>query len=258
MLRFATKGEDTYWFNKNPYKGTFSPRKSVSAEQLSTAAGMIVERKIAEDAMKRRTDRHDAGSNIRLQDKRKVSAEQRSGRLNQKPFVMWITGLPRSGKSTIAYELEQALFEQQKFVQVLDGEILRLGLNRDLGFNGADRWENQRRAAELARLNMSMGVSTVIALVSPLDFERQQARQIIGDGFIEVFCNAPLETCEARDTHGLYKRARAGEIANVTGIDAPYEEPTKAEIVIDSANETIETNVQQILSHLKDSGLLDS
>lgn len=243
-------------YSKNSSTGSFILIDRMT--NATVAAGMIVERKIAEDAMKRRTDRHDAGSNIRLQDKRKVSAEQRSGRLNQKPFVMWITGLPRSGKSTIAYELEQALFEQQKFVQVLDGEILRLGLNRDLGFNGADRWENQRRAAELARLNMSMGVSTVIALVSPLDFERQQARQIIGDGFIEVFCNAPLETCEARDTHGLYKRARAGEIANVTGIDAPYEEPTKAEIVIDSANETIETNVQQILSHLKDSGLLDS
>ena len=243
-------------YSKNSSTGSFILIDRMT--NATVAAGMIVERKIAEDAMKRRTDRHDAGSNIRLQDKRKVSAEQRSGRLNQKPFVMWITGLPRSGKSTIAYELEQALFEQQKFVQVLDGEILRLGLNRDLGFNGADRWENQRRAAELARLNMSMGVSTVIALVSPLDFERQQARQIIGDGFIEVFCNAPLETCEARDTHGLYKRARAGEIANVTGIDAPYEEPIKAEIVIDSANETIETNVQQILSHLKDSGLLDS
>lgn len=243
-------------YSKNSSTGSFILIDRMT--NATVAAGMIVERKIAEDAMKRRTDRHDAGSNIRLQDKRTISTEQRYERLNQKPFVMWITGLPRSGKSTIAYELERTLFEQQKFVQVLDGEILRLGLNRDLGFNGADRWENQRRAAELARLNMSMGVSTVIALVSPLDFERQQARQIIGDGFIEVFCNAPLETCEARDTHGLYKRARAGEIANVTGIDAPYEEPTKAEIVIDSANETIETNVQQILSHLKDKGLLDS
>ncbi len=243
-------------YSKNSSTGSFILIDRMT--NATVAAGMIVERKIAEDAMKRRTDRHDAGTNVRLQDKRKVSSEQRSERLSQKPFVMWITGLPRSGKSTIAYELERTLFDQQKFVQVLDGEILRLGLNRDLGFNGADRWENQRRAAELARLNMSMGISTVVALVSPLDFERQQAREIIGDGFIEVFCNAPLETCEERDTHGLYKRARAGEIANVTGIDAPYEAPTKAEIVIDSANETVESNVQKILAHLKDNGLIDS
>lgn len=224
----------------------------------TVAAGMIVERKIAEDALKRRTDSHDAGSNVRLQDKRKVSTELRQQRLSQKPFVLWITGLPRSGKSSIAYELEQRLFDQKKFVQVLDGEILRLGLNRDLGFNGADRWENQRRAAELARLNMSMGVSTVIALVSPLGFERQQAREIVGDGFLEVFCSASLEACEGRDTHDLYKRARAGEIANVTGIDAPYEEPSKAEIVLDTVNESLDANVQKILDHLSNSGLLKS
>jgi bifunctional enzyme CysN/CysC len=224
----------------------------------TVAAGMIVERKIAEDALRRRTDSHDAGSNVRLQDKRKVSTELRQQRLSQKPFVLWITGLPRSGKSSIAYELERLLFDQKKFVQVLDGEILRLGINRDLGFNGADRWENQRRAAELARLNMSMGVSTVIALVSPLDFERQQAREIVGDGFLEVFCDASLEACEGRDTHGLYKRARAGEIANVTGIDAPYEEPTKAEIVLDTVNDSLDANAQKILDHLNNSGLLNS
>jgi bifunctional enzyme CysN/CysC len=224
----------------------------------TVAAGMIVERKIAEDALKRRNESHDAGSNVRLQDKRHISSEQRRQRLNQKPFVLWITGLPRSGKSSIAYELEQRLFNQKKFMQVLDGEILRLGLNCDLGFNGADRWENQRRAAELARLNMSMGVSTVIALVSPLGFERQQARDIVGEGFLEVFCNAPLEACESRDTHGLYKRARDGEIANVTGIDAPYEEPTKAEIVLDTVNDSLEANVQKIIDHLANNGLLDA
>jgi bifunctional enzyme CysN/CysC len=224
----------------------------------TVAAGMIVERKIAQDALNRRSDSHDAGSNVRLQDKRHVSSEQRQQRLDQKPFVLWVTGLPRSGKSSIAYDLEQRLFDQKKFVQVLDGEILRLGLNRDLGFNGADRWENQRRAAELARLNMNMGVSTVIALVSPLDFERQQARDIVGDGFIEVFCNAPLEACEGRDKHGLYKRARDGQIANVTGIDAPYEEPTSAEIVLDTVSDSIETNVQKIIAHLRNNGFLKS
>jgi bifunctional enzyme CysN/CysC len=224
----------------------------------TVAAGMIVERKIAADALKRRTESHDAGSNVRLQNKRKVSSDQREQRLDQKPFVLWVTGLPRSGKSSIAYELERRLFEQQKFVQVLDGEILRLGLNRDLGFSGADRWENQRRAAELARLNRNLGVSTVIALVSPLGFERQQARDIVGDGFIEVFCDASLVACEDRDEHGLYEKARNGEIANVTGIDAPYEAPTNAEIVLDTENDDLETNLQKVIQYLKQNGLLDS
>ena len=224
----------------------------------TVAAGMIVERKIAEDALKRRTESHDAGSNVRLQDKRMVSSDQRQQRLGQKPFVLWITGLPRSGKSSIAYELEKRLFEQQKFVQVLDGEILRLGLNRDLGFSGADRWENQRRAAELARLNLSLGVSTLVALVSPLGFERQQAREIVGDGFLEVFCDASLETCESRDTHGLYERARKGEIANVTGIDAPYEAPSNAEIVLDTENDDLASNLHKVIDYLKQNGLLDS
>ncbi|HIE72005.1 MAG TPA: sulfate adenylyltransferase subunit CysN, partial [Planctomycetes bacterium] len=132
-------------YTKNRGTGSFILIDRMS--NAAVAAGMIVERKIAEDALQRRTESYDAGSNVRLQDKRKVSSEQRQQRLGQKPFVLWITGLPRSGKSSIAYELEKRLFEQQKFVQVLDGEILRLGINRDLGFSGADRWENQRRAA---------------------------------------------------------------------------------------------------------------
>jgi bifunctional enzyme CysN/CysC len=243
-------------YTKNRGTGSFILIDRMS--NATVAAGMIVERKIAEDALQRRTESYDAGSNVRLQDKRKVSSEQRQQRLGQKPFVLWITGLPRSGKSSIAYELEKRLFEQQKFVQVLDGEILRLGINRDLGFSGADRWENQRRAAELARLNLSLGVSTVVALVSPLGFERQQARDIVGDGFVEVFCDASLETCESRDTHGLYERARKGEIANVTGIDAPYEAPTNAEIVLDTEKHDLESNLQKVVDYLKQNGLLDS
>ncbi len=243
-------------YTKNRGTGSFILIDRMS--NATVAAGMIVERKIAEDALQRRTESYDAGSNVRLQDKRKVSSEQRQQRLGQKPFVLWITGLPRSGKSSIAYELEKRLFEQQKFVQVLDGEILRLGINRDLGFSGADRWENQRRAAELARLNLSLGVSTVVALVSPLGFERQQARDIVGDGFVEVFCDASLETCEGRDTHGLYERARNGEIANVTGIDAPYEAPTNAEIVLDTEKHDLKSNLQKVVNYLKQNGLLDS
>ena len=131
-----------------------------------------------------------------------------------------------------------------------------MGLNRDLGFSGADRWENQRRAAELAALNLTMGVSTIVALVSPLGFERDQAREIVGADFIEVHCDAPLEVCEERDSDGLYARARAGEIGNVTGIDAPYEAPTKPDLTLDTHNQTVEENVQKVLDHLEQHGFL--
>jgi len=140
---------------------------------------------------------------------------------------------------------------------VLDGEILRLGLNRDLGFHGADRWENQRRAAELARLNLGFGISTIVALVSPLRFERDQARAIVGrEHFIEVLCDAPLDVCERRDQDGLYARARAGEIQNVTGVDAPYEPPTAAELVLDTVRDSIDGNTAKVLDHLLRRGLL--
>jgi bifunctional enzyme CysN/CysC len=242
-------------YAKNRGTGAF-----ILTDRMSNAtvgAGMIVERKIAEDALKRRAASYDAGSNVRLQTKRKVTPEARRQRFGQQPFVLWITGLPRSGKSSLAYEVERRLFERQRVVHVLDGEILRLGINRDLGFSGADRWENQRRAAELARLHLAMGISTVVALVSPLAFERQQAREIVGAAdFVEVFCDAPLDVCEARDEHDLYARARAGEIANVTGIDAPYEAPTSAEIVLDTAGDAIDANVDRVIAFLKDRGLL--
>ena len=243
-------------YNKNRGTGAF-----ILIDRMSNAtvgAGMIVERKIAKDALARRSDSHDARSNVRLEDKRQVSTDQRKQRLGQQPFTLWVTGLPRAGKSSLAYELERTLFERQKFVQVLDGEILRMGINRDLGFSGADRWENQRRAAEIAALNQRMGVSTIVALVSPLGFERDQAREIVGEGFVEVFCDAPLEVCEQRDEDGLYERARAGEISNVTGIDAPYEPPKSPDIVLDTSGESLEANVQKVLDLLAQRGLLES
>ncbi|MEZ6036051.1 MAG: sulfate adenylyltransferase subunit CysN [Planctomycetota bacterium] len=242
-------------YAKNKGTGAF-----IMIDRMSNAtvgAGMIVERKLADDTARRRAESHDAGSNVRLQHKRQVTPEARRQRLGQQPFVLWITGLPRSGKSSLAYELEKQLFDAQRFVQVLDGEILRLGLNRDLGFSGADRWENQRRAAELARLNLTMGVSTIIALVSPLRFEREQCRQIVGgEQFLEVFCDAPLEACEARDQDGLYARARAGELSNVTGIDAPYEPPAAADLRLDTFSRPLAENVQAVLATLRQRGLL--
>ena len=245
-------------YSKNREMGSF-----ILIDRLTNAtvgAAMIVERKIAEDAMKRRAGSADAGSNVRLQKRRLVKPEDRKARLGQEPFTLWITGLPRAGKSSIAYALEKKLFESQRHVQVLDGEILRLGLNRDLGFSGADRWENQRRAAEIARLNAGFGIATIVALVSPIAFERQQAREIVegaaGASFIEVFCDAPVEVCEDRDEDGLYARARAGEIANVTGVDAPYEPSKSPELVLDTVKDPIDTNVDKVIALLRDRKLL--
>ena len=223
----------------------------------TVAAGMIVERKVAADALKRRKASADAGSNVRLQQKRTITAEDRRQRLGQQPFVLWITGLPRAGKSSLAYALEQRLFDARHHVHVLDGEILRLGISRDLGFSGADRWENQRRAAEIARLNLDLGTSTIIALVSPIAFERAEARQIVGaERFFEIYCDAPLAACEARDTDGLYARARAGEIANVTGVDAPYEPPAAADLILDTVGVPLAQNVEAVLDFLRGRGLL--
>jgi bifunctional enzyme CysN/CysC len=223
----------------------------------TVGAGMIVERKLAADSVSRRRASADAGSNVRLQTRRQVAPEARKTRLGQEPFVLWITGLPRAGKSSLAYGLEKWLFDHQHHVQVLDGEILRLGINSDLGFSGADRWENQRRAAELARLNLGFGISTIVALVSPMAFERQQARQIVGgEHFFEVWCNAPLDVCEARDEDGLFARARAGEIAGVTGVDAPYDPPPAAELVLDTVTDTAAANVDKVIDFLRQRGLL--
>ncbi len=237
-------------YTKNRGTGAF-----ILIDRLSNAtvgAGMVVERKIAKDAIGRRGASADAGSNVRLHGKRQVTPEDRRSRLGQEPFVLWVTGLPRAGKSSLAYGVEKALFDAQHHVQVIDGEILRLGLNRDLGFSGADRWENQRRAAELARLNLTQGVSTIVALVSPMAFERQEARKLIGsDNFFEVFCDAPLATCEARDEDGLYARARAGEIANVTGVDAPYEAPTAPELHLDTVDTPLPTNIARVVTFLR-------
>ncbi|MCB9885895.1 MAG: sulfate adenylyltransferase subunit CysN [Planctomycetes bacterium] len=242
-------------YSKNRGTGSF-----ILIDRLTNAtvgAGMVVERKIAKDAISRRGTSADAGSNVRLHGKRQITPEDRKARLGQEPFVLWITGLPRAGKSSLAYGLEKVLFDQQHHVQVIDGEILRLGLNRDLGFSGADRWENQRRAAELARLNLSQGVSTIVALVSPMAFERQEAKKLVDSpNFFEVFCDAPLATCEERDQDGLYARARAGEIANVTGVDAPYEAPKAPDLRLDTAAQPVAANIDQVVTFLRNRKLV--
>ncbi|AWT60093.1 MAG: Bifunctional enzyme CysN/CysC [Candidatus Moanabacter tarae] len=217
----------------------------------TVAAGMIVDRNPVDEVLKQRIDSVDAQTNIRTQISLVTPAE-RLQRLGQHPVTLWLTGLPRSGKSSIAKALERALFDIGRQVQVFHGETLRSGLNSDLGFSGADRLENQRRTAEIARLSNELGLISIVSMVSPFDSDREQAKHIIGEErFLTVYCNASLAVCEDRDTTGLYERARAGEIRNVTGIDAPFEPPKHAEILLDTEQTTISDCVHTILRELR-------
>ena len=175
--------------------------------------------------------------------------------LNQRAKVLWFTGLSGSGKSTIASALEKLLFSKGYFVQVLDGDNTRSGINNNLGFSIDDRKENIRRIAELSKLFLESGVICINSFVSPTRSIRNMAREIIGeDDFLEVFVNTPLEICEQRDVKGLYKKARAGLIKDFTGIDSPFEEPENAFLEIKTENQSIEESVQQafdaVLKHI--------
>ena len=145
--------------------------------------------------------------------------------LNQKAMVIWMVGLSGSGKSTLARSLENALHLEGVTTKLLDGDNLRTGINNNLGFSEDDRFENIRRAAEVSKLFLDCGIVTICSLISPTEKIRTMASQIIGNGYFEVFVNCPLEECEKRDVKGLYKKARAGEIKNFTGIDSPFEPP---------------------------------
>lgn len=163
----------------------------------------------------------------------KVTKEERQQLLKQKSPVIWLTGLSGSGKSTIANELAIKLQQEGKLAYILDGDNVRMGLNKDLGFSDYDRKENIRRIAEVAKLLSDAGVIVITAFISPFREEREKAKEIIGrDNFIEVFVRTSLETCEKRDPKGLYKKARAGEIPMFTGIDSPYEEPLNYDIMV--------------------------
>jgi adenylyl-sulfate kinase len=186
-----------------------------------------------------------------------VSRDEKAALLRQAPFVVWLTGLPRSGKSSLARALEKALFDRGMLTEVLDGENLRLGLSADLGFSLSDRREAARRAAEAARLVCGLGGVAIVALVSPSAADRAAARAASGDlPFFEIFCDAPLAVCEARDTERLFARARAGELYNVTGIDLPYERPETPELVLDTERESVEANVARIVGMLAGRGLV--
>jgi bifunctional enzyme CysN/CysC len=179
-------------------------------------------------------------------------------RLNeQKPVLLWFTGLSGAGKSTIANSLEQKLHGLGKRTFVLDGDNVRHGLNRDLGFTEADRVENIRRVAEVAKLFVEAGLITIVSFISPFRAEREMARGLMGpDEFIEIFVDTPLETCERRDPKGLYRKARRGELCNFTGLDSPYERPETPELILDALNERAEDLAEHVLVYLQRRGVL--
>ena len=180
---------------------------------------------------------------------------QRNG---HRAAILWFTGLSGSGKSTLARSVEKALFLRRCHTYILDGDNIRHGLNRDLGFSPTDRTENIRRIGEVANLMMDAGSICLTAFISPYRADRQGSRDIAPDGaFIEVFTKCSLEECERRDPKGLYKKARAGEISDFTGISAPYEEPQNPEIVLETDQYTVEECVEQVIAYLLDNGFLE-
>jgi adenylylsulfate kinase len=186
-----------------------------------------------------------------------VSREEREGILGQKGCVVWFTGLSGAGKSTVARRVEQLLLEQGTFVYVLDGDNLRHGLNKDLGFSPKDREENIRRVGAVAELFADAGAIVLTAFISPYRKDRDQARALVPAGrFVEAFVSTSLEACEERDPKGLYKKARAGQIPEFTGISAPYEAPEAPELVVDTAGKSVDESAGEVIAHLRAQGFV--
>lgn len=168
--------------------------------------------------------------------------------MNQKPKLIWFTGLSGSGKSTLAVQLEASLHAQGFKTYLLDGDNIRSGLNKDLTFTDDARIENIRRIAEVSRLFLDAGVILLSAFISPFQADREQVKRIVGDdNYIEVFVDAPLEVCEQRDVKGLYKKARAGEVPNFTGISSPYERPSHPDVVISTDKISVEESIEVLM-----------
>lgn len=186
-----------------------------------------------------------------------VTKNNRSELKKQTPCILWFTGLSGAGKSTIAGAVEKKLFEKGHHTYLLDGDNVRHGINQDLGFSDADRVENIRRIGEMAKLFADAGIIVLTAFISPFRTDRQLVRELVEDGeFIEVFMDTPLQECERRDPKGLYKKARAGEIKNFTGIDSEYQPPENPEVTIQSASATVDQCVDQVVAYLKAKDLI--
>jgi len=185
-----------------------------------------------------------------------VKQVDREKLLKQKGVVLWFTGLPSSGKSTIANELAWQLHQRGNIVYVLDGDNIRHGLNKDLGFSADDRKENIRRISEVARIFADAGLITITAFVSPYQEDRDFCRHLLGPGcFMEVYVKASLGSCESRDPKGLYGRAKKGEIPDFTGVSAPYEVPQRPEIILDTDRLTLNQECNLLLSYLENQGV---
>jgi adenylylsulfate kinase len=188
-----------------------------------------------------------------------ITEEDRHRLNGHRGLTIWLTGLPSSGKSTIARRLERRLIEKGVRAYVLDGDNIRHGLNKDLGFSPEDRAENIRRVGEVAALFSDAGVVCITAFISPYREDREAAKRAIGEvRFVEVYCSCSLKECEMRDPKGLYKKARAGEIPEFTGISAPYEEPLSPEVRLETDNLSLEEEANIIISYLTKKGFLDT
>jgi len=186
-----------------------------------------------------------------------VARGDREKLLGQRGAIVWLTGLSGSGKSTVAVAAEKALVERGRLAYVLDGDNIRHGLNANLGFSPEDRTENIRRIGEVSKLFADSGVIVLSSFISPYRADRDAIREGVAEGdFVEVYVSASVETCESRDVKGLYAKARAGEIPEFTGISAPYEEPEKPELVLDTNVESLEQSVGKLLSYLEEKGYL--
>jgi adenylylsulfate kinase len=186
-----------------------------------------------------------------------VTRQRREERNGHKGVILWFTGLSGSGKSTLAHAVEEELYQMGCHTFVFDGDNVRHGLCADLGFSGQDRSENIRRIGEMVRLFLEAGVITLTAFISPFRVDRERVRRLVPEGdFFEIFCRCPLEVCEQRDTKGLYKRARAGEIKEYTGISSPYEPPEKPELVLDTCKSSLEDCVNKVLECLIENGIV--
>ena len=180
-----------------------------------------------------------------------VTRENREERLGQKAVTIWLTGLSGAGKSTLANEVEKRLFAMGKYTMLLDGDNVRMGLNQNLGFSEEDRVENIRRIAEVSKLMNDAGLIVLTSFISPFRQDRRNAKNIIGERFVEVYISTPLVECEKRDVKGLYKKARNGEISNFTGITSPYEAPEHPDITVDTSKYSLEECVDIILKGLE-------
>jgi bifunctional enzyme CysN/CysC len=239
----------------DPYDRNRATGSFILVDRLSNVtigAGMIVDRIVAKSSH----DKAPVSQNI-VMSRSLVSADDRKSLLGQRGVTIWFTGLSASGKSTIALQLEQQLIGQGRLCYILDGDNVRHGLNRDLGFSMEDRQENIRRIAEVAALMNDAGVIVISSFISPYRLDRQSARDVIGDeSFIEAFVDASIEVCEQRDPKGLYKKARSGEIQQFTGISDPYEAPQNAEIILPTESQSPTQSANMIIDNLQGRGII--